>query len=151
MGNDAKRNGALHLMSMFGIYAAYDLDGTEVCRGTLKDLSVKFRLQERSITKKIYLGTRIDKKYLIKRIGWAGVKTSSVPLKKTRDSDRYEYLKTHLLIYGNTGCTFDPVPYLPRLYDEGLDCRVKEVDLTRTGAVTGRHRKKDVYYVLEVV
>lgn len=151
MGNDAKRNGALHLMSMFGVYAAYDLDGTEVCRGTLKDLSVKFRLQERSITKKIYLGTRIDKKYLVKRIGWAGVKTSSVPLRKTRDSDRYEYLKTHLLIYGNTGCTFDPVPYLPRLYDEGLDCRVKEVDLTRTGAVTGRHRKKDVYYVLEVV
>lgn len=138
-------------MSMFGVFAAYDLDGTEVCRGTLKDLSVKFRLQERSITKKIYLGTRIERRYLVKRIGWMGVKTSSVPLKKTRDSDRYEYLKTHLLIYGNTGCTFDPVPYLPRLYDEGLNCKVKEVDLTRTGAVTGRHRKKDVYYVLEVV
>lgn len=138
-------------MSMFGIYAAYDLDGTEVCRGTLEELSVKFHLQARSITKKIYLKTRIDKRYLIKRIGWAGVKTSSVPMRKTNSNERYEYLKTHLLIYGNTGCTFDPVPYLPRLYDDGLNCRIKEVDLTRTGAVTGRHRKKDIYYVLEVV
>lgn len=138
-------------MSMFGIYAAFDLDGTEVCRGTLEELSVKFHLQARSITKKIYLKTRIDKRYLIKRIGWAGVKTSSVPMRKTNNNERYEYLKTHLLIYGNTGCTFDPVPYLPRLYDDGLNCKVKEVNLSRTGSVTGRHRKKEIYYVLEVV
>lgn len=151
MADDAKRNGEVHLMSMFGVYAAYDLDGTEVCRGTLKDLSVKFRLQERSITKKIYLGTRIDKKYLVKRIGWAGVKTASVPLRKTRESDRYEYLKTHLLIYGNTGCTFDPVPYLPKLYDDGLNCRVRETYVSDKSRVTSKHRKKDIYYVLEVV
>lgn len=138
-------------MSMFGVYAAFDLDGTEVCRGTLEELGLKFHLQARSISKKVYLKTRIDKRYLIKRIGTMGVKSASVPLRKTNSNEKYEYLKTHLLIYGNTGCTFDPVPYLPRLYDDGLNCKVKEVDLTRTGAVTGRHRNKDVYYVLEVV
>lgn len=70
------------------------------------------------------------------------------------ENDPFEYLKYHLNKYGNTVCMFDPVPYLPDLFDIGLDCRVKEVSEAkrRDGLRTpkARRKKEKVHYIVEV-
>lgn len=67
--------------------------------------------------------------------------------KKEKDPTGFAYLK--MMLYdrrlSNTVCSFDPVPFLPDLYDLGINCRVYE-----------RHNKdiKGVnpnYYLVEVV
>lgn len=69
------------------------------------------------------------------------------------ESDPLEYLKFHLKRFGNTSCSFDPVPYLPDLYDCGLNCRVKEVyeSKRRDGLRTPKARQKSkMHYYVEV-
>lgn len=132
-------------MATVGVYTVCEKDGTEIFRGTMDDLVEKFNVKARTVSRLICRKTLMNRKYAVKRVGYV----ATTRIKKT-DEQMYEYLKTHLLIYGNTGCTFDPVPYLPRLLDDGLNCRVREVNLSNKGGVTKRHRKKEPYYVLEV-
>lgn len=41
--------------------------------------------------------------------------------------DKLGYLIRHLKLYGDVNVSsFDPVPYLPELYDMGFDCHIKE-------------------------
>lgn len=70
------------------------------------------------------------------------------------ESDPLEYLKFNLNKNGNTNCSFNPVPYLPDLYDCGLNCRVKMLS-KKTGAdlsVLGRGPKEgeEIDYYVEV-
>ena len=70
-------------------------------------------------------------------------------IKKTPYQKNLEYILLHLKGYGYHNCItmFDPVPYLPDLYDLGFDCKVREIE-TIDGE---RKRKKSVHYILECV
>lgn len=77
------------------------------------------------------------------------------PQEKEKDieSNLFDFLAYHLKLYGNTSCVKDPVPYLPALYDIGLDCRVKEVMDEEKPVKGGRGRppKPKMHYYVEVV
>ena len=140
-------------------------DGEYLGEGTRAELSLWFNRRVGEISKAVKKGQDVD--------GYQIVPNGSIPkyaLEKDNKSkpvykapkeketdlqkDHLEFLKWHLNFYGNTSVQFDPVPYIPDLYDAGINCRVKEIyDDPENHRVTkrGRKPKPKVHYYVEVV
>ena len=122
---------------------AYIEDGVEVIRGTVPELARHFQCSR---------GYIYDHIKEFKRIGTRPFHaTTESTIKKTRKQEEMGYLLRHLKRYGNTSCSFDPVPYFPDLLDQGLDCRISGIYPNSMTSVTKRHRRNDVHYIVEVV
>lgn len=76
-------------------------------------------------------------------------------VKRTK-ADNLNYLKKHFIDYGYKSCycKFDPFPYLPDLYDLGVDCKAREwVSYPERYNLTKQHRSKKPRlegYIVEV-
>lgn len=140
-------------------------DGKEVFQGTIREVEEKTGVKENYI----YYGIKNSKPvkgYVIKHIGYADrvyggwhvdrvkKRVRTDPEEVDMSKDHFEYLRYHLKTYGSTACyQFDPVPYLPQLYDIGLDCRVKEVEEKPVNSLVtkrGRRKKPKIHWFVEV-
>lgn len=149
------------------IYGVYE-DGQLIFEGDYEAVGDKFGVQRGSITACGSKGHKLKNKYDVKRIA-CKFKPVKKPKKKKEEpkvepkakeldfdelmKDPYFRLKWHLKHYGNTSVLFDPVAYLPQLYDDGLDCRVIERPNLYQGGKSARQRKgkKNMSYYVEVV
>lgn len=138
--------------NLLRIYSIYE-NGEKIGEGTVSDLALWFDMKPKSIRKAVKNGELIDgyeikmtdhrpKHELEARKVVGQLSYHYTPQPKSKEMTNLEYLKHHLILYGNTGCyTFDPVPYLPMLSEEGIECRVREII----------ERKKVVGYYVERV
>ena len=147
-------------INLYGVYK----DGKEVFRGTIYPTCKFLGRCDNTVYRYVKSGELIDG-YRIKMIGktdktYTGMGKKTVERPKPpkpidMSKDHYEYLRWHLTVYGSTSCyQFDPVPYLPQLYEAGIDCRVKEiVEYPENSRVTkrGRRKKPKVHYFVEAV
>lgn len=140
-------------------------DGEYLGKGILSELETWLDTPRNEIRKAVSEGKNIGV-YEVRYIGIVSKEILNKKIKKAEErgekpkeevdllSDHLEYLKFHIKRYGNTSTVFDPVPYLPDLYDMGYNCRVKEIpdlpDLSEDNRL-GRPKKKKVHYYVEVV
>lgn len=86
--------------------------------------------------------------HIVKRLIYKG---SKKPEKK-RDKF-YDYVKEHLLIYGNTVIGYqhhnDLERVLGKLKTEGMIVKVREVDKNDYDRMSNRKKNRDRYYILE--
>ena len=151
-------------MREISIFTVYE-NGEEVFIGNREEVAEKFQISKRSVYSYAYNDRKLYGKYRIKTTGKqeAIVKRkehyrprNQKPPEPEKDysNDKFNTLVWHLKTFGNTSVSFDPVRYLPDLYDLGLDCRVKEIpSYVEEKRVTKRGRKPKVKYnyLVEVV
>ena len=155
-------------------YCVYELrNKEETIRGTARELAFKLKLPE---VENLYNACK--KGYCIK--GYEVVKTADItyqeneeahnlyiektralqkkskPVVKRTKSENLNYLIKHFFEYKYKNCytKFDPFPYLPDLYELGLDCTAREwVSLPERYNLTKQHRSrkpKHEGYIVEV-
>ena len=100
-------------------------------------------------------GDLIDGRYNVRSVPHVReAKEKPKPQQKTVREQNLEYLFTHLRIYGNVASVFDPVPYLPDLFERGLDCSVQEIVSSTMRCEMAekrmKNKKKDIFYITEV-
>ena len=146
-------------VSIFGVFE----DGEEIFRGGRREVAERFGIAMKSVYSYAYNDRLLYGRYRVKVVGKEDksvrrkkiIKVEKVKEpEKDYSNDRLNTLAWHLKTFGNTSVSFDPVKYLPDLYEMGFDCRVKEtVDHTDVKRVTGRGRKPKVKYnyLVEVV
>lgn len=146
-------------VSVFGVFEG----GNEIFRGGRAQVAERFGIAMKSVYSYAYNDRLLYGKYRVKVVGKEDksvrrkkiVKVEKVKEpEKDYSNDRLNTLVWHLKTYGNTSVSFDPVRYLPTLYDLGLDCRVKEIpSYVEEKRVTKRGRKPKVKYnyLVEVV
>lgn len=139
-------------VSVFGVFE----DGEEIFRGGRREVAERFGIAMKSVYSYAYNDCLLYGKYRVKVVGKEDksvrrkkiVKVEKVKEpEKDYSNDKFNTLVWHLKTYGNTSVSFDPVKYLPALYDLGLDCRVKEIpSYAEEKRVTKRGRKPKVKY-----
>lgn len=139
-------------------------NGELIGEGTARELELWFGVDLKTIRKVAKEGTDLDGYQIefLEERKKSTLEANTTPKKveriipKEEDDllkDKLKYLVWHLKTYGNTSVSFDPVPYFPKLYDLGFDCRCREVtDATFKKEVTSNHRRKKpaVHYYVEV-
>lgn len=157
-------------------YCVFELrKGDEVIRGTAREIAYRFNLAEvdsiysairdnfrikgYEVTKTLdYTFTENEdahNRYIDKQKAEARKKYEAKKIAKAK-KDNLKYL-INLLVnqkYPNCYCDFDPFPYLPDLYDLGVDCTAREwVSLPERYNLTKQHRSrkpKHEGYIVEV-
>ena len=160
-------------------YCVFELrKGDEVIRGTAREIAYRFNLAEvDSIYSAIRDGFRIKGYEVTKTLDYTFTENEDahnryIDKQKAEARKKYEakkkepkrtkaenlnYLKKHFLEYGYKNCytKFDPFPYLPDLYELGLDCTAREwVSLPERYNLTTQHRSrkpKHEGYIVEVI
>ncbi len=134
-----------------------------VFRGDRKEVAERFGIAMKSVYSYAYNDRLLYGKYRVKVSGKrmsevsrkAQEKKEKKEIKPDMDysNDKLNTLAWHLKTYGNTSVSFDPVKYLPDLYDMGLNCRVKEIPSyveERRVTKSGRKPKVKYNYLVEV-
>lgn len=152
------------------IYQLVDKEGNEVMRGTAEELSIKLKCSVVTVTNAGRPGAKdsphsnfwLRKKYKVIKVGEKprkrtyGNRIKAKPKTEEKDPTGLEYLKLMLVHrrYDQTITMFDPFPYLPDLYELGLDCTAREwVSLPERYNLTKQHRNrkpKHEGYIVEV-
>lgn len=134
-------------LKKYGVYKE------KVCifKGTKEEIASRFGIKPNSVYDYATSSKLMFRRYRIKRI--ADGKDEEVQEEKpvSQNKKNIDHLLMFLKMHGNVASDFDPSPYLPDLYDNGFDCRVREIVEKRKSKVSGRHRKDDVWYVTECV
>ena len=130
-------------------------NGEIVFKGNRNEVAEKVGISVPSIYEYLRTDKIIhDRYYLIHEGENNPVKMKKKKVEPTKREQNLEYLLTHLRIYGNVSSTFDPVPYLPDLYELGLNCSVQEVvgNMVKSEIAqkSTKHKRKDVFYITEV-
>lgn len=149
------------------IYQLVDKEGNEVMRGTAEELSIKLKCSVITVTNAGRPGAKdsphsdfwLRRKYKVIKVGEKPRKRTcrikAKPKTEEKDPTGLEYLKLMLVHrkYDQTICMFDPFPYLPDLYDMGVNCTAKEVndcDVMMRLKPVGRRKKSKTHYFVEV-
>lgn len=151
------------------IYQLVDKEGNEVMRGTAEELSIKLKCSVVTVTNAGRPGAKdsthsnfwLRRKYKVIKVGEKprkrtyGNRIKAKPKVEEKDPTGLEYLKLMLVHrkYDQTICMFDPFPYLPDLYDMGVNCTAKEVndcDVMMRLKPVGRRKKSKTHYFVEV-
>ena len=141
------------------LYGVFNLQGEIQYKGICRDVAEKCGIEEHSLYAYITTDKKLNKSYFIRKLKDDGItptrKIWTAPKKPKKEDENLEYLKYHLMVYGQTICSsFDPVPYLPKLLDMGMNCRVREMITPMENGIKsrrGRKKKPDVDYIIEVV
>lgn len=139
------------------------LNGEYLGEGTISELELWLNVSRFDIRKAVKSGENVGKyevKYLGKFLKYNIMKSykqaDEEPEHKEEEDDLLKdnlaMLAYHIKTYGNTSVVFDPVPYLPDLYDMGYNCRVREVEEIEPIKKNkkGRPAKPKVHYYVEV-
>lgn len=151
------------MKGFINIYKLVDKSGKEVGRGTAFDLAGLIDCSPVTIQnagRPNVAGSSSDywlkKKYKVYKVGEkCRKKPPKKPIVQEKDPTGLEYLKLMLVYrrYDQTVCMFDPFPYLPDLYDMGVNCTAKEVndcDVMMRLKPVGRRKKSKTHYFVEV-
>ena len=150
------------------VYQLKDKDGNEVMRGTATELAEKLKCSVVTVTNAGRPSNNdphsdfwLRRKYKVIKVGEKprkgayGNRIKAKPKTEEKDPTGLEYLKLMLVHrkYDQTITMFDPFPYLPDLYDLGVNCTAKEVndcDVMMRLKPVGRRKKNKTHYFVEV-
>ena len=150
------------------VYQLLDKEGNEVMMGTANELAEKLKCSVVTVTNAgrpynndSHSDFWLRRKYKVIKVGEKprkgayGNRIKAKPKVEEKDPTGLEYLKLMLVHrkYDQTITMFDPFPYLPDLYDMGVNCTAKEVndcDVMMRLKPVGRRKKCKTHYFVEV-
>lgn len=151
------------MKGFINVYKLVDKSGNEVSRGTAVELAglldcspVTIQNAGRPNVANTHSDYWLKKKYRVYKVGEKSKKKHiKKPIVEEKDPTGLEYLKLMLVHrrYDQTITMFDPFPYLPDLYDMGVNCTAKEVndcDVMMRLKPVGRRKKNQKHYYVEV-
>ena len=152
---------SIDMQKQLAVYGLFDDNDAMVFKGNVKEVTKHLNITASYLYEHLRTEKMLKGKYKVKRVGESFYEVERKPYKKHEKKEKQkddfslekpiDYLLWHLRIYGNTSTSYNPVPYLPELLDEGLNCRVKEIFYAPERKVKGRRRKPEKYYYIEVV
>ena len=136
-------------------YGVYD-DDVKIFEGSVQAISFYLERSLTAVYKAIEHRTLVNGcsiRYIDTRHK-DGLELIDKPTKEEKPTDdRYDMLWWHLYYKGNTSVSFDPEPYLEKLKENGIECKVTpKEDFVEKKKVTtrGRKPKKRYHYYVEV-